>query len=128
MMTKPEQRDDSDDLKACPFCGGKATKSPHSESVICDCLRASNTWVPVSVWQNRRQANYLMAAFSFDLLQCSQVQLRVMSRRLLHPTESVSETADATGISRRSVGRTLADMTTRWPELRRIFSHGKGEA
>jgi hypothetical protein len=72
--------------------------------------------------------HHVMSAFCFDLLQCSRVQLRVMSRRLLHPTESVSETADATGISRRSVGRTLADMTTRWPELRRMFSHGKSEA
>jgi len=42
------------ELLTCPFCGGEGTKSNHSDNIICECLRPSNTWVPTSVWQTRK--------------------------------------------------------------------------
>jgi hypothetical protein len=48
-----ENIDNRETLLPCPFCGGTAVKSKFSDNVICDCLRASNNWVPVSVWQKR---------------------------------------------------------------------------
>jgi len=41
-------------LKQCPFCDGTPTKSKHSDLVRCECLRASNTWIPIDIWQNRK--------------------------------------------------------------------------
>ena len=53
MDTSNKENTYLDCLPDCPFCGGKAVKSKYSESVICDCLRPSNTWVPLQIWENR---------------------------------------------------------------------------
>jgi len=44
-----------EELKECPFCGGSNVKqSKHSDMVICDdCLKLSNSWIPLEVWQSR---------------------------------------------------------------------------
>lgn len=42
-------------LLSCPFCGGEAVQSKHSDNVICECLRPSNTWIPRTIWQTRAQ-------------------------------------------------------------------------
>lgn len=108
---------------ACLTCPGPSDSSTGDVSL--DAMQQTVAEEAVALGQSlppQTTPHHVMAAFCFDLLQCSRVQLRVMSRRLLHPTESERATAAAVGVSRDSVSRTLADMTTRWPELRRMFS------
>ena len=40
----------------CPFCGGKPKKSKHSDNVTCECLKPSNTWIPLSIWIKRSKS------------------------------------------------------------------------
>jgi nicotinate-nucleotide adenylyltransferase len=36
----------------CPFCGSHMIeKSRYSDSVICECLRPSNAWIPLKIWR-----------------------------------------------------------------------------
>jgi hypothetical protein len=44
---------DTTPLPNCPFCGNNAIKSKHSDNVICECLKTSNTWIPRTIWIKR---------------------------------------------------------------------------
>jgi len=63
-------------LELCPFCKSEPVKSKYSDLVICECLRASNTWIPIEVWQTRKASTAPMAPIQWpenDLIKDSDM-------------------------------------------------------
>ncbi len=52
-ITENNDNTENDTLPPCPFCGSNAIKSKHSDNVICECLKPSNTWIPRTIWIKR---------------------------------------------------------------------------
>jgi hypothetical protein len=104
----------------CLSCPGPDDAS--SGDVSLDAMPASIAEDIARSASDARAPQHVLAAFCLDLLQCSSTQLRVMSCRLQAPMDSLQQTADKAGVSKRSAHRVLSGMETRWPELGRLFS------